>query len=346
MRKRETTGRDNIVRVGISHGDINGVGYEIIIKTFMDSRIMENITPIVFGSSKAASYHRKVIDVDFNINLVKHARNAVPHRANIVNIIDTEVKIELGKSTSVAGELSYLSLEAATQALKDKEVDVLVTAPINKHNIQNDEFEFPGHTEYLADKFGQEDNLMLMVSNDTRIGIITGHIPIKDVSDAISEKLILTKARILHESLQKDFGIKKPKIAILGLNPHAGDNGLLGKDEEEVIIPAIKKGNEEGILLFGPYPADGMFGTTNYKKFDAILAMYHDQGMMPFKLLSFDSGVNFTAGLPIVRTSPAHGTAYDITGKGIASESSFREAVYLACDIFKNRKEYEQLKKK
>jgi len=343
MAKKENANK-NSIKVGISHGDINGVGYEIIIKTFMDKRILENITPIIFGSSKAASYHRKALGIEFNLNLIKYAKNAVDKRTNIVNIIENEVKIELGKSTPTAGELSFLSLEKATKALQDNEIDVLVTAPINKNNIQSDSFAFPGHTEYLAKKFDQQDDLMLMISDTLRIGIITNHLPLKDVSAAITEELILSKARILQQSLQKDFAIQKPRIAVLSINPHAGDNGLLGTEEQEVIIPAIKKANKEGLLLFGPYPADGLFGSGSYKKFDAILSMYHDQGMLPFKTIAFDSGVNYTAGLPVVRTSPAHGTAYDIAGKGFASPDSFREAVYLACDIYKNRKEYEALK--
>lgn len=332
------------IRIGITHGDINSISYEIIIKTFMDKRILEDITPIVFGSSKAASYHRKALNINnFNLNLVKTPSQAVANHTNIVNIIDKEVKIDLGKSTSVAGELAFMSLEAAVNALKSGDIDVLVTGPINKNNIQSDQFSFPGHTEYLAERFGEHDDLMLMIGNEIRIGVMTGHIPLREIPDVITKELILKKLHILDASLKKDFAVEKPKIALLGLNPHAGDKGLIGKEEQEVIIPAIEEANEQGIMAFGPYPADGMFGTPNYRKFDAILAMYHDQGMLPFKALAFNTGVNYTAGLPVVRTSPAHGTAYEIAGKGLASPESFREAVYMACDIFRNRSEYEQL---
>lgn len=338
------TQEDKTIKVGITHGDINSISYEIIIKTFMDKRMLENITPIIFGSSKAASYHRKALNINnFNLNLVKSPSQAVEHRTNIVNIIDQEVKIELGKSTTIAGELAFMSLEAAVNALNNNDIDVLVTGPINKNNIQSDKFSFPGHTEYLAERFGEHEDLMLMIGNDIRIGVMTGHIPLREVPNVITQDLILSKLSILNKSLQKDFAIEKPKIALLGMNPHAGDEGLIGKEEQEVIIPAIEEANNRGILTFGPYPADGLFGTPNYRKFDAILAMYHDQGMLPFKALAFNSGVNYTAGLPVVRTSPAHGTAFEIAGKGLASEESFREAVYLACDIYRNRKEYLRL---
>lgn len=332
------------IRVGITHGDINSISYEIIIKTFLDQRMLEEITPIVFGSSKAASYHRKALNINnFNLNLVKTPSQAVEQRTNIVNIIDQEVKIELGKSSAIAGELAFMSLEAAVNALNNNEIDVLVTGPINKNNIQSDQFSFPGHTEYLAERFGEHDDLMLMIGNDIRIGVMTGHIPLREVPNVITKDLILQKLDILNKSLKQDFAIEKPKVALLGLNPHAGDEGLIGMEEQEVIIPAIKEANRRGILAFGPYPADGLFGTPNYRKFDAVMAMYHDQGMLPFKALAFNSGVNYTAGLPIVRTSPAHGTAYEIAGKGLASEESFREAVYMACDIYRNRMEYQNL---
>ncbi|MHC1778227.1 MAG: 4-hydroxythreonine-4-phosphate dehydrogenase PdxA [Lentimicrobium sp.] len=330
--------------VGITHGDINSISYEIIVKTFIDNRIFELLTPVVYGSSKVASYHRKTINVsDFTFNLIKRADTANPKRANIVNINDQEVKIDLGKSTPLAGELALLSLETAIEDLKKNYIDVLVTAPINKKNIQSKDFHFPGHTEYLANKFGVTDYLMLMVSNSLRIGVITGHIPLREVINELSEELILRKIKILNQSLLKDFGIQSPRIAILGLNPHAGDEGLLGKEEAQIIKPAIDKANEMGIRTFGPFPADGFFGSSTFTQFDGILAMYHDQGMLPFKTLSFESGVNFTAGLPIIRTSPAHGTAYEIAGKDVASPNSFRAAVYLACDIFHNRREYELL---
>lgn len=335
---------DNKPVIGITHGDINSISYEIIIKALSDSRIFELLTPVVYGSSKVASYHRKMLNVsDFTFNLVKKADLANPKRANIININDQEVKIDLGKSTTLAGELALLSLEIATEDLKKGLIDVLVTAPINKQNIQSKEFHFPGHTEYLANKFDAEDYLMLMVSNNIRIGVVTGHIPLREVFNQLTEELLLHKINILRQSLIQDFGIRKPRIALLGVNPHASDNGLLGEEEARIIKPAIDKAFNSGMMVFGPYPADGFFGSSDFKKFDGILAMYHDQGMLPFKTLAFDSGVNFTAGLPIVRTSPAHGTAYDIAGKDVASAESFRAALYLATDIFYNRRQYAEM---
>ncbi|HOI86694.1 MAG TPA: 4-hydroxythreonine-4-phosphate dehydrogenase PdxA [Lentimicrobium sp.] len=327
--------------VGITHGDINSISYEVIIKSFIDNRIFELLTPVVYGSSKVASYHRKMLNVsEFNFNLIKKADAANPKRANIVNINDQEIRIELGKSTQIAGELALLSLEAAVEDLKKGLIDVLVTAPINKQNIQSKNFHFPGHTEYLASRFGATDDLMLMVSNKLRIGMATGHIPLREVPGALTEELLLRKIGILHQSLLQDFAIRSPRIALLGLNPHAGDNGLLGEEEQRVIKPAIDKAFAEGKLVFGPFPADGFFGSGNYTQFDGILAMFHDQGMLPFKAFSFDSGVNYTAGLPVIRTSPAHGTAYELAGKDMASPDSFRAALYLACDIYNNRRMY------
>ena len=333
------------VRVGITHGDINGIGYEIIIKSLSNPGILEMCTPVVYGSSKIASYHKKTLDLpDFNFNLIKSASAAILKRANIINIYDKEVKIDLGENTEIAGTLSLLSLETAVEDLLQKRIDVMVTAPINKQNIQSERFKFPGHTEYLAQKTDTRDYLMLMISNQLRIGVVTGHIPIRNVADAITEELILQKIHILNQSLIRDFAIRRPKIAVLGLNPHAGDHGVLGNEEERVIIPAIKKAcDKDNMLVFGPYPADGFFGTSAFTKFDGVLAMYHDQGMIPFKTMSFDNGVNYTAGLPFVRTSPAHGVAYDIAGKNEASPDSFREALYLAIDIFNHRKMYREL---
>jgi 4-hydroxythreonine-4-phosphate dehydrogenase len=334
----------NKIRVGITHGDLNGIGYEIIIKTLMDTRILELFTPVVYGSSRVASYHRKTIGIDnFSFNLIKDTKFANPKRPNIINCYNTEIKVNLGESTDIAGELAYLALEAAVKDLKNNKIDVLVTAPINKKNIQSNDFTFPGHTEYLARKFDCKDSLMLMVSNKIRIGVVTGHIPVKDVASNITQELLLKKTEILNDSLIKDFGIRKPKIAILGLNPHAGDQGLIGDEEQKTIIPGIKNAYDKNILAFGPYAADGFFGSSNFAKFDGILAMYHDQGLIPFKTLSFDKGVNFTAGLPIVRTSPGHGTAYDIAGQNQASPNSFRDAIYMACDIYRKRLEYEKL---
>lgn len=335
---------DENVRIGFTHGDINGIGYEIIIKTLTDPRIFEMITPIVFGNSKVASYHKKTLDVkDFNFNLIKRVDLANPKRPNIINIDERETKIDLGTSTKIAGEMAWLSLKAAVETIDKFDIDAIVTAPINKNNIQSNSFQFHGHTEYFANHYGVKDFLMLMVSGNLRIGVITGHIPISEVSNAINEQLILRKIRILETSLKRDFAIQRPKIAILGLNPHASDNGLIGTEEEKIIIPAIQQAFEEGILVYGPYAADGFFGSSNYRQFDGILAMYHDQGMIPFKAMAFESGVNYTAGLPIVRTSPAHGTAYDIAGKDKADSTSIQAAVYLACDIFKNRKQFDEL---
>ncbi len=341
MSKLET---DDRIKIGITQGDINGIGYEVIIKTLANPRILELCTPIVYGSSKVASYHRKVLDVpDFNINLVRNAESAVHKRANIINVYDKEVKIDLGLSTEIAGQLSLMSLDAAVEDLKHKTIDAVVTAPINKKNVQSQNFSFPGHTEYFASKFSSPEYIMLMVSNNIRIGVVTGHVPLKDVPSLITEALIISKIKILNESLTKDFGIHRPRIAVLGLNPHSGDNGVLGTEEQTIISPAIKKVKEDGILAFGPYSADGFFGSSSFTNFDAVLAMYHDQGLIPFKTLTFDTGVNFTAGLPIVRTSPAHGTAYELAGKNLASPDSFREALYLAVDICRNRKMHKEL---
>jgi 4-hydroxythreonine-4-phosphate dehydrogenase len=328
----------DLVKVGISIGDFNGIGMEVIIKTFMDNRMMQVCTPIVYGSTRIASFHRKALNInDFSFNIIRDAGAANPKLANLINCWDEELKMDLGTSTAIAGEKSIQSLELAVADLKSGKIDVLVTAPINKNNVQSDKFKFPGHTEFLAENFQTKDYLMLLVSDDLRIGTVTGHIPISQVAASLSIEKICSKVKIMNESLQKDFGIRKPKIAVLGLNPHAGDGGLLGEEENKIIIPAVEKLKESGILAIGPYGADGFFGSHVYKQFDGVLAMYHDQGLIPFKSMAFETGVNFTAGLPIVRTSPDHGTGYDIAGKNCASESSFREAVYTACDIFTKR---------
>jgi len=337
--------RKNIV-VGITQGDINGIGYEVIIKTLAEPQSLELFTPLVFGNSKVASYHRKLLCTpDFSFNLVKKPDQAHDKRANIYNIVENEIKIEIGKSTKVAGEMSLLSLNAAIEAIQAGHIDVLVTAPLDKNNIQSDRFRFPGHTEYLASKFKADDYLMLMISRNIRIGVITGHIPVSRVSSEITSDLIYKKIKLLNASLRRDFGIDSPRIAVLGLNPHAGDGGVIGNEEEKTIIPAITRAYDQGMLAFGPYPADGFFGSGNYTRFDGILAMYHDQGLLPFKLLAFEEGVNFTAGLTVVRTSPAHGTAYDIAGKNQASPDSFKAAIYQAVDIFRNRKEFDERNK-
>jgi len=331
---------DNHVKVGISMGDFNGIGMEVIIKTFMDNRMMQLCTPIVYGASRIASFHRKALGIaDFSFNIIRDADAANPKMANLINCWDEEIKMELGTSTNLAGEKAIASLELAIADLKSGKIDVLVTAPINKNNVQSANFKFPGHTEYLAEKFDVKDYLMLLVSDDLRIGTVTGHIPLNQVASALSTEKIYAKIKLLNNSLIQDFGIRKPKIAVLGLNPHAGDNGLLGEEETKLIIPAIEKLKSEGIMAIGPYAADGFFGSQVYHQFDGVMAMYHDQGLIPFKAMAFESGVNFTAGLPIIRTSPDHGTGYDIAGKNKASESSFRQAVYLACDLFHQRKQ-------
>lgn len=332
------------IKVGISHGDINGIGYEIIIKTLIEPRILEMCTPIIYGSPKVAAYHRKSLNVEnLSFNHIRGAHEAAPNRANIINCIDENIRVELGKSTPSAGESSFQALERAVADLQKGYIDVLITAPINKYNIQNDKFSFPGHTEYLAQQFKVDDVVMLMVGENLKVGVATGHIPLSEVPRQISKKRILSKLRIIHKSLMQDFFITNPRIAVLGINPHAGDNGLIGREEEEILLPAIEQAHAEGITALGPYPADGFFGAGTYRRFDAVLAMYHDQGMIPFKLVSFDQGVNFTAGLPVIRTSPAHGTAYDIAGEGKASPDSFREALYLALDINKNRQIYKDI---
>lgn len=337
---------DNKVVVGITQGDINGIGYEIIMKTLSDLRVNEICIPVLYGSPKVASYHRKAINFEnFNFHQIKDTSEINSKRANLINCMDDNVRVELGKVTEHGGEGSIKSLEMAVADLKAKHIDVLVTAPINKKNVQNSSFNFPGHTEFLASAFDTKEVLMLLISDIMRVGVVTGHIPLQDVPRSINEDLILRKLRILNSTLLKDFGIRKPRIAVLGLNPHAGDSGVLGKEEQEVIIPAITKANEEGIIALGPYPSDGFFGSDKFTKFDAILAMYHDQGLAPFKALSFDDGVNFTAGLPIIRTSPAHGTAFEIAGEGVASENSFRKAMFLAVDLFKNNLTYKELTK-
>lgn len=332
------------VKVGISVGDINGVGMEVIMKTLKDNRVLENITAVVYGSGRLASYYKKALGYDqFNFIKTKSIEEAKFNKANLVSVWEDEVNITMGVSTEEGGAYALKSLEAATADLAAGKIDVLVTAPINKNNIQSKGFNFPGHTEYLTKYANAEESLMLMVDENLRVGVATNHIPLKDVANFLTKELIITKVELMASSLERDFGINTPRIAVLGLNPHAGDNGLLGEEEEEIIIPALEALNANGIMAYGPYPADGLFGSGNYTKFDGILAMYHDQGLVPFKALSGGNGVNFTAGLPIVRTSPDHGTAFDIVGKDIASEVSFRKAMFTAVDIFNNRKEFKEM---
>jgi len=336
--------KDQIYKIGITQGDINGIGYETILKTLTMPRIAEICTPIVYGSSKVASYHRKLLKVgEFSFNIIKSADQAVSKKNNMINVVDSEIKIDIGTSTATAGEMSILSLEMAMNDLLKNQIQALVTSPINKKNIQSSSFHFPGHSAYLAEKAGITDYLMFMICPAVRIGVVTDHIPIADVAKTITPEMILNKIRLMQKSLVIDFNIRRPKIAVLGLNPHAGDDGIIGTEDGDVVFPAIRKAFDEDILAFGPYPSDGFFASGQFRKFDGVLAMYHDQGLIPFKLLSQDQGVNYTAGLPFVRTSPAHGTAYDIAGKDMASPESFRHALYLAIDVLKNRKEYREL---
>jgi len=332
------------LKIGISHGDINGISYEVIMKAFLDPRVLEMCTPIIYGSPKIAAYHRKALNLEhLSFNHIKSPQEAHPKKASIINCVDENTRVELGKSTEMAGESSFRALERAVGDLKKGWFDILITAPINKDNIQRENFHFPGHSEYLAEQFKVKDYLMLMVSEAMKIGVVTTHVPLADVSKSLSLELILSKLRIMSNSLIQDFSLSKPRIAVLGLNPHAGDNGFIGKEEETMITPAIRQARDEGIIAMGPYPADGFFGTNEFMKFDAILAMYHDQGLIPFKLTSFEKGVNFTAGLPVVRTSPAHGTAYNIAGEDKASAESFLNALYLGIDIFKNRQIHHEI---
>lgn len=324
--------------IGITIGDINGIGPEVIIKSLADTRILKICTPVIYGSTKVLAYYKKAIKAeDFNYSQARAQDQFHPKRINVVNCWEEMVEIDTGTVTQAAGKSAFLALETACHDLKQGHLDAIVTAPINKHNIQNESFRFAGHTEYLTQYFEAKDSLMFLVSENLRVGVVTGHIPLQEVSQKINSDLIVKKLKIMAASLRLDFGIQKPKIAVLGLNPHAGEEGLLGKEEADIIKPAIERCKNNGMLVFGPYPSDGFFGTSQYKKVDAVLAMYHDQGLIPFKTLAFDSGVNFTAGLSAVRTSPDHGTAYDIAGKNIASEKSMREAIFLACDVVKNR---------
>ena len=313
---------DKMIRVGITHGDINGIGYEVILKTFSDQRMTELCVPIIYGSSKVAAYHRKALDLPaVNINVVSRAEEAGLNRVNIINCVEDDIKVELTQSTPVAGRAAYKALEAAVADLKSGAIDVLVTAPINKHNIQNAQFHFPGHTEYLEQTLGDGQKALMILMTDTlRVALVTGHIPVSQVPSQITVENIVTKLQVFNQSLKQDFTIIKPRIAVLALNPHAGDNGVIGNEEAEIIKPAMEEAERLGVMSFGPFPADGFFGSKMYEDFDGVLAMYHDQGLAPFKALAMEEGVNYTAGLPFVRTSPAHGTAYNIAGQNLASE--------------------------
>jgi len=324
--------------IGISVGDINGVGIEIILKTFQDKRMLEFCTPVLFASKRIISAHKNILNNTVSVNSIHDLKNNVAGKINLLNIWTEEVNIEIGKATKEGGKYAFKSLEAAVTALQKDQIDALVTAPINKDTIQSELFDFPGHTEYLNSKLDGEA-LMILMSDKLKVALLTGHIPIEKVTKTITPELIQEKVKTLYNSLQQDFSILKPKIALLSINPHAGDNGVIGNDDANIVVPTIENLQKEGKQVYGPYPADSFFGSGNYKNFDAILAAYHDQGLTPFKTLSFGKGVNYTAGLHKIRTSPDHGTAFDIAGKGKADESSFKEAIFTALALYKARKQ-------
>ncbi len=333
------------IKIGISVGDINGVGLEVILKTFADERLLNYCTPIIYGSAKVVAYHKNIVNLNkFSFHNIQAAEYAKRDRVNVITCWEETVNIALGKMTKESGEYAYKSLQAVMHDLKENKIDALVTAPINKKAMQGAGFDFPGHTEYIASQFTDGRNLMLMVNDDLRVGLVTNHVPLRDVAGAITREVVSKKIQIFNETLKIDFGKERPTIAVLGLNPHAGDDGVLGQEEEKIIRPAIIEAKKKGIMVFGCYPADGFFGSGNYTKFDGILAMYHDQGLVPFKALSFGDGVNYTAGLPVVRTSPDHGTAYDIAGQNAANPASFRKALFLAMDIAKNRRNFTEMR--
>lgn len=334
----------NKIKVGITHGDFNGISYEIIIKALLDNRLFDLCTPVVYGSAKVAGYYKNLIPnaENFSFNIITDPAQANPKRANMIVCVDENVRIEPGQPTVLSGQYAIASLNAAVRDLKAGKIDVLVTCPINKKNTTGDDFGFIGHTEYLAAQFDDAEPLMFMVSDVLKVGLVTMHIPLSKVPAAVTTEAVLNHIRAIKRSLERDFSISSPKIAVLGLNPHAGDEGLLGPEEQEIIIPALQSAKYENIQAFGPFAADGFFGSGAYRKFDAVLAMYHDQGLAPFKALTFADGVNFTAGLSIVRTSPAHGVGFDIAGKMVADPSPMRAAIYQAIDIYRNRQVFDE----
>ena len=332
--------------IGLSCGDINGIGLELIIKTVGDSRLLEICTPVIFANNKVLNFYRKAIaEINFNFQSLKDLTRVNHKQINLYNCWEEEVAISPGTLNDIGGKYAVLSLVAAAQALKDGKIDGLVTAPIHKKNTQSAEFNFTGHTPYLKNLYNTKDVLMFMVAENMRVGLVTEHVPVKDIDKSVNKESILSKLNIMHNSLRKDFGIDKPKIAVLGLNPHAGDEGLIGKEEEEIIRPAIKEAKQKDIFCFGPYSPDAFFARGQHEKFDGVLAMYHDQGLIPFKSLAHGEGVNFTAGLDGIRTSPDHGVAFDIAGKNKADEASFRQAIFTAVDIIRSRKEFEEQRK-
>jgi len=330
------------IKVGISIGDINGVGIETILKTFDDLRMLELCTPIIFGSNKIISIHKKELNINTQLHGVENMSKVVSGKINLLNIWKEEAKVDFGKETKEGGKFAFLSLQAAVKALHNNDVDILVTAPINKHNIQSKDFDFKGHTEFLEANL-EGESLMILMTDQIKIGLVTGHIPVNKISDNITPEILIKKINLFYNSLIQDFNVRKPKIAVLGLNPHCGDNGVIGTEDDEIVKPTLDILQKEGKLVYGPYSADSFFGSESYKNFDGVLAMYHDQGLAPFKALSFGNGVNFTAGLNKIRTSPDHGTAYEIAGKGVANHNSFKEALYKGLDIFRLRKEYNEL---
>ena len=336
---------EKLIRVGITQGDTNGIGYEVILKALQNQQMTELFTPVVYGSAKTASYHRKALDLQpVSMNVVRNSADIKDGVNNLVEVATKEVTVELGVSSEIAGKAAFDALERAVTDLKQGFIDVLVTAPINKKSIQSEQFTFPGHTEYLEASIGDGDKaLMILFSDKIRVALVTTHVPVARISEHITKKAVLEKLYAFNRSLKCDFGIVRPRIAVLSLNPHAGDGGLLGKEEQEVIAPAIAEAVESKVVAFGPYAADGFFGNEMYKHFDGVLAMYHDQGLAPFKTIAMESGVNFTAGLPYVRTSPDHGTGFDIAGKNEANEQSMREAIYAAIDIYRNRSNYAEM---
>lgn len=335
---------ENRIRVGISQGDMNGIGPEVIIKTFADPMMLELCIPVVFSSQKIMSAHRKAIGLEeFNFNLVRDLEQLNTKRLNLLSFYEEDLNLEFGKASPVAGRYSLRSIDLACEALLQGKIDVLVTAPIDKNSVAAELPGFNGHTDYLRQKLGAEQSLMLLLNEGLRVGLVTDHIPLREVAQHITKENIVKKAKLMAKSLLEDFGVRRPKIAILGLNPHAGDGGTLGKEEQEIILPAVEQLKSENILAFGPFAADGFFGSGNYQKYDGVLAMYHDQGLAPFKALSFSGGVNFTAGMKYVRTSPDHGTGYDLAGKNLANESSFRQAIYTAMDIFRKRNNWQEI---
>lgn len=332
------------IKLGISIGDYNGIGCEVALRTFEDHRMLDFCTPVVFASNKTISHQKSNLGINIAFNGIKDASQAVDRKINIVNVWKETPKVDFGEATEESGKYAVRSFRAAVSALKTDKIDALVTAPINKSNIQSDDFNFPGHTDFLAEEL-KGNCLMFMVAGNLRIGLLTDHIAVKDVASAITPKLIKEKVAVIVKSLKMDFGIQRPKIALLGINPHSGDNGTIGEEDDTMVKPVVKELFDQGTLVYGPYSADGFFGSNSYKSFDAVLAAYHDQGLIPFKTLSFGKGVNYTAGLGKIRTSPDHGTAYGIAGKGVADPSSFKEAIFVAIQIFKNRKRYQEMTK-